>query len=185
MKEVRFIRKPTSAHRVHYLNDEDVLVVLERLPERLWSRLRAVHFNDRAWGNRLLGYVTAGRREIVICALPQSVSLGRLCRKYDFSASQVGAPARGRWPELAVRRCLLYHTFLHELGHMQIVDPSARSVRRKYAGETKAEQFAEFWRRRLWKDRFEHADPVHNPPIEGELLAAGPTRIVDPCVPMV
>jgi len=63
----------------------------------------------------------------------------------------------------------LYNTFLHELGNLQIVDPKARNVRRKFAGETKARQFANHSRARLWSRPFEHPDPIHNPPSEVEL----------------
>jgi hypothetical protein len=84
-----------------------------------------------------------------------------------------GARPRGQWPRTAIRQCLLYDTFLHELGHMQIVDPTAKEVRRKFAGETKAQEFADRWRRRLWAEHFEHPDPVHNAPsaLEIELVA--------------
>jgi hypothetical protein len=30
--------------------------------------------------------------------------------------------------------------------------------------ETLAQEFADGWRRTLWAERFEHPDPVHNPP---------------------
>lgn len=170
MQKLHFTRKTPAAGRIHYIDEDDVRVLLGRIPERLWSRLRAVHFNDRAWGNRILGRVSRSRREITICALPEPVSLGRVCGHYGTPAPRFGAPGRGRWPRLAVRRFLLYEVFLHELGHMQIVDPSARSMRRKYAGETKAQEFANLWRRRLWKQPFDQPDPAHNPPAPDELL---------------
>ena len=175
MSRLRFVYKPTGAGRVHYLDEEDVLVLLSRLPEELWARLREVHFTDKARGNRVLGYVTRGRRDIAVCALPEHVSLGRMCSTREISARTFGAPHRGQWPKTAIRRYLLYQTFLHELGHMQIVDPTARDVRRQYAGETKADQFAHQWRAWLWKEPFDHPDPIHNPPTawELELVAAG------------
>jgi len=51
---------------------------LVRLPLGLWAKLRAVHFNDRSWGARTLGYVTRGHREIAICALPPRISVTRM-----------------------------------------------------------------------------------------------------------
>ena len=66
---------------------------------------------------------------------------------------------------------MLYDVFLHELGHLQIVVPDARRVRRRFASETKATEFAVNWRRRLWSEKFDHPDPIHNPPNAGELLA--------------
>lgn len=69
--QVKFSVSTPGADRIHYVNEQDVRVLLDRLPHTLWSRLRAVHFNDRSRGNRTLGYVSArGRREIALCALP-------------------------------------------------------------------------------------------------------------------
>jgi hypothetical protein len=53
MHEVRFICKPPSCDRIHYLDQEDVLVLLGRLPAETWQRLRVVHFNDRSLGRGL------------------------------------------------------------------------------------------------------------------------------------
>jgi hypothetical protein len=72
---------------------------------------------------------------------------------------------------LAIRRFLLYEVFLHELGHLQVVDEKARSERRKFAMEKRAQEFAMQWCRWLWSTPFEHTDPVHNPPSEEELRA--------------
>ena len=142
-----------------------------RLPDTVWSRLRAVHFNDRSWGRRRLGYVNAGRCEIAICALPPRVSLTKFLDYPRFrlhrshrSPRNFGAVRGRQWPELAVRRFTLYHVFLHELGHLQVVDSKAKRMRRKFAGETRAQEFADYWRTRLWLNRFDHRDPVHNPP---------------------
>ena len=153
--------------RKHYLNEDDVRTLLDRLPSEVWSRLRAVHFNDRSRGVRWLGYVNRGHREIAICALPPNVSLTRyLVRR---SPRQFGAVRGSQWPERAVRRFMLYDVFLHELGHLQIVDPKAKNVWRKFAGQTKAQEFADRWRARLWSQPYEHPDPIHNPPTEVEL----------------
>jgi hypothetical protein len=164
MNRIRFITKEVNDTRRHYLTAADVDVLLGRLPESLWMRLREVYFNDRAWGNRTLGYVTRGHRAITICALPDTISLGRVMARYRVSSVEFGAPSRGRWPEIAVRRCLLYDVFLHELGHLQIVRPDAKRPRRKFASETLAQSFANRWRRRLWQENFDHPDPVHNAP---------------------
>ena len=169
MRFIRFTSDLPGGGRVHYLKSDDVRVLLGRLPEELWSRLREVHFSDEALGNRRLGYVTPARREISICALPRNMSLGRGCRNNGCSPRVFGALPRRQWPERAVRRYLLYNTFLHEIGHMQVVDPDAKEPRRRFAGETKAQQFAELWRKRLWTERFEHPDPVHNAPTQAEL----------------
>jgi len=153
--------------RRHYLNEHDVQVLLGRLPSEVWSRLQAVHFNDRSRGVRCAGYTTRGRREIAICALPPNVSLTRYLVRQ--SPRPFGALRGSQWPERAVRRFLLYYVFLHELGHLQIVDAKASSERRRFAGETKAQEFADRWRAQLWSQPFEHRDPIHNPPSDVEL----------------
>ncbi len=166
-RQIKFSSSPAHELRRHYLGEDDVRVLLERLPKGLWSRLRAVHFNDLGRGVRRLGYTSEGRREIAICALPPQVSLSRfLIRR---SPRLFGA-ARGRqWPKLAVRRYLLYDVFLHALGRLQIVDETARNDRRRFASQTKAQEFADQWRKQLWEDPFDHPDPVHNRPTTKEL----------------
>ena len=42
------------ADRVHHVTEEDVRVVVSRLPEELYGRLREVHFSDRSWGDGFL-----------------------------------------------------------------------------------------------------------------------------------
>jgi hypothetical protein len=160
MRDIKFTFSRTGAGRKHYLNEEDVRVLLSRLPEELWEKLQAVHFNDRAWGRRCLGYVTRGHREITICALPGRVSLSSYVT--HRSIRPFGAVRGRQWPEIAVRRFMLYDVFFHELGHLQIVLPKAARLRRKFASETKAQEFADYWRKKLWLDRFDHVDPVHN-----------------------
>ena len=64
---------------------------------------------------------------------------------------------------------MLYSVFLHELGHLQVVKAEAKTPRRRFAGETKAQQFADLWRKRLWSERFDHPDPIHNSPTDEEL----------------
>jgi hypothetical protein len=170
MSRIKYSHTKPGEWRRHYLEERDVEVLLDRLPPELWSRLRAVHFNDKARGNRCLGYVNRGRRKIAICALPPNVSLSRCLIRH--SPKPFGAIRGFRWPERAVRRFLLYDVFLHELGHLQIVDPDAHTERRKFASETKAQEFADEWRARLWAEPFAHADPIHNPasPAELEML---------------
>lgn len=153
--------------RRHYLNERDVQVLLDRLPVEVCSRLRAVHFNDRGCGVRRLGYVNRSRREIALCALPPNVSLTRFSVRR--SPRRFGAIRGLQWPERAVRRFLLYDVFLHELGHLQIIDAKATSARRRFAGETKAKEFADRWRAKLWSEDFERPDPIHNRPTEVEL----------------
>ena len=151
-------------------------VVLSRLPKETWKRLRAVHFNDRAWGRRTLGYVDGTRSEVAICALPARVSLSKFLVRQSLSKAlrrrspqEFGATHGRQWPELAVRRFLLYYVFLHELGHLQIVDTTAVHTYRKFAGERIAQEFSDYWRTRLWAESFDHGDPAHNRPSVAEL----------------
>jgi hypothetical protein len=169
MSNVKFSYTKPGGDRRHYVIEEDVRIVLSRLPEEVYSRLRVVHFNDRSWGVRTLGYTTKrGRKDVAICALPPRVSLTRFLvtgqRPETF-----GAQRGQQWPELAVRRFLLYDVLLHEIGHLQIINPESNNFRRKYAHETKTQQFADSWRKKLWNQYFEHPDPVHNAPTADEL----------------
>lgn len=59
---------------------------------------------------------------------------------------------------------MLYDVFLHELGHLQLINERSSSARLKYAHEKLAQSFAMEWCDRLWSNPFEHPDPVHNPP---------------------
>jgi len=77
---IGFVSHLVAPHRRHYVDKDDVRVVLSRLPEELWGRLRNVHFNDDARGNRTYGYTTTrGRGEISLCALPLQLSLNAAC----------------------------------------------------------------------------------------------------------
>ena len=162
---VKFSRSMPGADRIHYVNEDDIRVVLGRLPTELWARLRAVHFNDRSRGARVLGYVNRGRRDIALCALPPRISLKGSRRRPEV----FGAKRGKKWPILAVRRHMLYQVFLHELGHLQLVDSTRPSVRLRYADEKLAQSFVEHWRGRLWSEPFVQPDPVHNPPTAEEL----------------
>jgi hypothetical protein len=171
LSRVKFSVTVPKAHRIHHVNEEDVRVVLSRLPLELWQRLRAVHFNDRSRGARTLGYVNRGRREIALCALPPRMGLTAALRMGQ-TPEQFGAKLGKKWPSLAIRRFMLYDVFLHELGHLQLIDDKARSERLKFAREKLAEEFAIEWCARLWSERFVHPDPVHNPPTVEEFQTA-------------
>ncbi len=66
---------------------------------------------------------------------------------------------------------MLYDVFLHEIGHLQVIHPKASNPRRKFAHETKAEEFAEVWRKKMWSQPFDHPDPAHHPPSKEESRA--------------
>jgi hypothetical protein len=164
--QIKFSLSIPGADRIHHINEDDFRIV--RLPVDLCCRIRAVHFNDRSRGARVLGYVNRGRREITLCALPPRLSLTRFLVRGQ-TPEQFGAKRGCKWPPLAVRRFLLYDAFLHELGHLQPVNEDARSARLKFAREKMAQAFAMQWCNRLWSELFAHPDPVHNPPAPDEL----------------
>ena len=172
-KRIKYTYTQPRELRRHYIDEQDVQVLLERLPSEVWSRLRTVHFNDAGLGVRRLAYTASSRREIAICALPPNVSLSRyLVRR---SPRTFGAVRGAQWSERAVRRYLLYDVVLRELGHLQIIDEKAKNDRRRFADDTKAQEFANQWRARLWEEPFDHPEPIHNPPstLELELLEVG------------
>ena len=170
MREIAFSYHQPRGDRRHFVTEEDVRVVLERLPGSVLKRLKAVHFNDRSWGRRSLGYVRPGHNEIALCALAPRVSLGVYLRRSQ-SPGQFGAVRASQWPLLAIRRFMLYDVLLHELGHLQTIDQRAKTWRRQFAGETLAQDFAESWCRELWSQPFDHPDPVHSAPTPMELAA--------------
>jgi hypothetical protein len=164
---------------VSYIARQDVDVVLGRIPAELRSRLRDVVLWGDSRGVRRLGWVRRGRREITLCAqLPLRVSLRtymyRGCKAADF-----GAPDRGQWPPWAVRRFLLYHVLLHELGHLQLVGAAPGAWDGEFASETLSDEFANEWRGRLYSELFRHSDPVHNAPSDDELEALGVWAVLD------
>lgn len=171
--QVKFSVTIPGGDRIHHVNEEDVRVVLSRIPAELWQRLRAVHFNDQSWGVRTLGYMHPSRRDIALCALPPRMSLARI--KMMPKPEEFGARRNQKWPELAIRRFMRYDVFLHEIGHLQLIDKNAPSPRLKFAREKLAQEFADQWRRRLWSKPFSHPDPVHNPPTPEELALAPPS----------
>ncbi len=166
-RQVKFSTSRPGADRVHYISEEDIRVLLGRLPAELWQRLRAVHFNDRSHGTRLLGYVSGRRREITLCALPPRLGLTVALRD-GLTPEQFGAGRSKKWPALAIRRFMLYNVFLHELGHLQLVDEDSNSARLKFTREKRAQEFAMHWCGELWSKPFPHPDPVHNPPSSEE-----------------
>lgn len=171
LSRVRFSSCIPGADRIHHVTEDDVRVVLSRLPLELWARLRAVHFNDQARGARVFGYVTNGRREIALCALPPRIGLSALLVKGQ-TPEQFGATRGQKWPALAIRRFILYDVLLHEIGHLQLIEEKRPSERLRFAREKLAQAFAMRWCRKLWSEPFFHPDPVHHPPRLNEVQLA-------------
>jgi hypothetical protein len=176
LQRIRFTVNKVGGDRQHYVDPDDIRIVLKRLPLEIWSKLRAIHFNDRSWGPRTLGYVTRGHREIAICALPPRISLTRWLEggtgskaRRSKSPREFGAVHGRQWPRVAVRRFLLYDVFLHELGHLQAVNQNSWDPWKRYAKERKAQEFADYWRSELWSKPFGHPSPEHQPPLREEM----------------
>jgi hypothetical protein len=167
-------RKPKRDTRetkdlVTYVSDLDIAIVLARVPDEYRTRVRDV-LRRRSSDAKTLGSVTTfGRRDIELSTrLPIRVSLGRYLHGGQ-SPEEFGAPKLGQWPPWAVRRFVLYDVLFHEVGHLQVIDKSASRVKRKFASETRAQEFADELRRTLYSEPFEHPDPVHNTPTIEEL----------------
>lgn len=144
LSKIKFSASIAGADRIHHVNADDVRTVLSRLPLELWHRLRAIHFNDRARGARVLGYVDQGHREIALCALPPRMGLSAALVKGQ-TPEQFGARRAQKWPVLAIRRFMLYDVLLHEIGHLQVIDEDRRSERLRFARERLAQAFAMRW----------------------------------------
>lgn len=155
---------------VRYISHDDLEIVKDRIPKEFCTRLRDIFIWSESYGVKRLGFVTRhGRRDVNLSAfLPYRVSLRQFLYKGQ-SASEFGAPARGQWTPWAVRRFLLYDVFLHEIGHLQVINSKSTDHRRKFASETLAQSFADNLRRKLWSSHFNHPDPVHNSPRPDEL----------------
>jgi hypothetical protein len=155
---------------IRYITHSDLEIVKERIPKEFCSRLRDIFIWCESKGVKMLGYVTKrGRRDVNLSAfLPYRVSLRRFLVKGQ-SALEFGTAPRGQWTPWAIRRFLLYDVFLHEIGHLQIIDGQSSNNNRKFASETLAQKFADELRRKLWSSNFEHPDPVHNQPQPDEL----------------
>ena len=162
--------KRNEPYLVPYLSMSDINVAVHRIPEEYRLRLRDITTWHRSLGVRRLGSVRRrGRRDIDLCVmLPPRVSLGRYIGKGQ-NAKEFGGPSRGQWPPWAVRRFMLYDVLLHELGHLQLINPKSKNWNRKYASEKLAQAFADKWRRKLFSQKFDHPDPIHNPPSKDEL----------------
>src|SRR5687767_3256842 len=173
-RKVRFSVSTPGGDRDYHVLHQDVELVLMRLPSETWVRLRGVHFKDRSRGGRVLGYTSMrGRREITMCALPPRLSLTRFLTRGQ-TCEEFGARRGAQWPETAIRRFLIYDVFLHELGHLQVVDSRAQDARRRFASETRADDFATYWRNWLWSEVVPIPDPAHHPPSQEERAALDP-----------
>jgi hypothetical protein len=160
----------TEPDVVKYISDTDLEIVKQRIPAKFCTRLRDIFTWCESYGVRRLGFVTKnGRRDVNLSAfLPYRVSLGRFLVKGQ-SALEFGTSARGQWTPWAVRRFLLYDVFLHEIGHLQVIDSKTSNTNRKFASENLAQKFADELRRKLWYSYYDHPDPVHNRPQPDEL----------------
>ena len=166
-KEIIFHNLPISGDLYRYLTQEDVLVLLNRLPLAEYKHLKSVTFKTCA-GADAYGLVFLKRiKGIVICDQSQRTSIRTNSAKRG-RLDEFGALPHIKWPTVAIRRYLLYGTFLHELRHTQIISPAKKITRDKIPLEKLAEEYADHWRGELYKESFDHPDPVHNLPSDEE-----------------
>lgn len=165
--EITFHEKNIRSDLYRYLKKEDVLILLNRLPLEEYQQLRSVTF-ETCRGADAYGYVHHKRiTGIVICDQSERLSVLTKSAKRGMY-EEFGALKNMKWPTVAVRRYLLYHTFLHELRHTQITQSEKKFTREKIPLEKLANEYADFWRGELYQNHFNHSDPVHNLPSEGE-----------------
>src|SRR6476661_516990 len=101
LSRVRFSYSPPGGDRVYHVDADDVRTVLARLPDDMLCGLRGVHFNDRSFGRRILGYANIASGDIALCALPPRVSFTRAMRMGQ--TPELFGAVRGRqWPSLAI-----------------------------------------------------------------------------------
>src|SRR5258708_3002362 len=117
MTEVAFSIQVPLGDRRHYVDEEDIRVVLARLPDEVKDRVRGVHLNDRFGRRQALGYTNRGRCDIALCALPPRTSMNSALRGTGIRPETFGALPGAQWPALAIRRFVLYEVLLHEIGH--------------------------------------------------------------------
>ncbi|MEM8523532.1 MAG: hypothetical protein AAGG68_02755 [Bacteroidota bacterium] len=150
-----------------YLRREDVLILLNRLPVEEYAHLKSVTFKT-CEGADAYGFVYHRRPTgIVICDQSRRTTIRTISAKRG-SLEEFGALNNIKWPTLAIRRYLLYHTFLHELRHTQLLENGKKRTRDKMPLEKQANEYADYWRGELYQNHFEHPDPVHNLPSEAE-----------------
>jgi tetratricopeptide (TPR) repeat protein len=167
LSRIRFVVHPIHSNRNYHVTPDNVKIVLGQLPPETWSRLREVHFRDD-FAQGLLGYANLRSGQLALTALPHRMSFGNYLDRQECQAAEFGAQLSAQWPQLAIRRFILYYVLLHELGHLQIIRPGSK--RRHFSGERCAREFGHYWRRELWASPFQHPDPVHRPPTPPELV---------------
>src|SRR5690349_8455953 len=133
MREILFSIQVPLGDRRHYVDEEDIRVVLGRLPDEVKERVRGVHLNDRFGKQQVLGYTNRGRRDIALCALPPRTSMNNALRGTGSTPETFGALRGAQWPSPAIRRFVLYEVLLHEIGHLQEIHPELRGERRRFA----------------------------------------------------
>lgn len=171
MPALRFVVHPIRfGDRIYRITPDEVRYVLNRLPREVWGFVRTIHFRDAKGRHGCLGYASPEDSSLTLTALPLRVSFAPYCYRQECRPEEFGATFGRQWPDLAVRRFLLYYVLLHELGHLQRI-PSG-----KMPGERMAREFGHYWRKQLWSHPFAKSkDPVHTPPPLNEQLPKAPS----------
>lgn len=170
MPALRFVVHPIRfGDRIYRVTPDEVRSVLNRLPREVWGFVRTVYFRDAIGQRGCLGYACFRDSSLTLTALPRRFSFSRYCERQECRPEEFGATFGRQWPELAVRRFLLYYVLLHELAHLQKLPGGGNP------GERMAREFAHYWREQLWSYPFDDSkDPVHLPPPLKEQQPANP-----------
>ena len=74
MKKLTFSYHKPGGDRRHYVTEDEVRIVLDRLPAAVCERLKTVHFNDRWREVIVLDMSRAARCDQPLCVAPASAS---------------------------------------------------------------------------------------------------------------
>jgi len=161
--DIIFHEKEVRGDLHRFVTKEDILTLLNRLPLEEYQQLKTVTF-ETCGGAYQFGYVFYKRvKGIVLCDQPLRMGMKEADAKRGHLI-EYGGLNNMKWPIIAIRRYMLYNVFLHELRHTHIVNPHKKLTRHKIPFEKLANEYSDFWRGELYKDKFDHHDPVHNLP---------------------
>lgn len=133
------------------IREDDVKLVLERLPQETFSRFQVIHFSDPSRDLRWIGYINQEKAEIAISLLPPGV------RRIRFVMRVGGGPTSRRFARRTnarKRRDLLFDVLVDDIGHLQIMDEQAADGVRVRSYEPARRAHTDYWRLRLWSFNF-------------------------------
>lgn len=127
------------------IREDDVKLVLEKLPADSWSRFQVVHYHDAERGIRWIGYVNREKRQIAISPLPSGVRRIRFVVGGGTKAPQSKLPKR----RARIQNDMLFDVFVDDVGRLQIIDEKKLRVR-AHPFDAPAIPYTDYWRLKLW-----------------------------------